>query len=163
MSTMRSLWVLCVIFALQSTALPQGGEPLDLEERVREATLIVVGKLRPVNDVSKYLSGGEVKVEQVLLGATATNKPMAVEYANFPGMFSNTHVFSETNKYICFLTLVPTRMSTNNTLVGVPVGKGRLACNGFELLTDRAFKEVEGLIEKRNKRKGNAPAKGLSQ
>src|SRR5882672_1359237 len=161
MSTMRSLWVLCVIFALQSTTLPQSGEPLDLEERVREATLIVVGKLRPVNDVSKYLSGGDVEIEQVLLGAAATNKPMAVEYANderfIPGMFSSTHVISKTNKYICFLTLLPTRMSTNNTLVAAPVGKGRLACNGFELLTDRALKEVEGLIEKRNKRKGNAP------
>src|SRR5882724_3318586 len=98
MSTMRSLWVLCVILALQSTALPQSGEPLDLEERVREATLIVVGKLLPLNDVSKYLSGGEVEVEQVLLGATATNKPMAVEYAKFiPGMFSSTHVISTTN------------------------------------------------------------------
>jgi hypothetical protein len=155
MSTMRFLLVSCAILALQSTGLPQSGDLLSLEEKVKEANLIVVGKLQPQNTVSKHLSGGHVEIEQVLLGTVATNKPLVVQYATdelfIPGIFSRTHAISRTNKYICFLTNGPAIQGSESALVSVPVGKRRLASNGFELLTDGTLKVTKSLIVERNK------------
>ena len=167
MSTLRLLWVACVIAALHSTGLAQLGDPLDLGVRVKEAEVIVVGKLQPEYTVSKHLSGGHVEIEQVLLGTVTTNKPLTVQYACderfIPGMISSTHTINRTNKYICFLNSGPAAQGSNRTVVLVPVGKRRLACDGFELLTGRALEETKNLIAERTKKEGNRLTNGSSQ
>ena len=124
---------------------------------MKEANLIVVGKLQPDYTVSKNLSGGHVAIEQVLLGKAATNKPLMVQYATderfIPGILSSAHTISRTNSYICFLKSGPALQGSNSTLVVVPVGKSRLACNGFELLTDRTLKDTKDLLAERTKEK----------
>jgi hypothetical protein len=156
-STIRLLWVLCVVLPLQSTGLSQSDEPLDLKERVREANLIVVGKLSAEYTVGKNLNGGFVEIEQVLLGTVATNKPLTVQYAwdesFIPGIFSRAHTMSRTNKHICFLTNSPATQGSESTGVSVPVGKRRLASNGFEFLTDATLKETKSLIVERNRKR----------
>ena len=157
MSTLRLLWVPCIIVGLQSAALPQSGDPLGLEERVKEADLIVVGKLHPLSTISRHSNSGRVEIEEVLLGAASTNKPLEVQYATderfIPGHASSTHAISRTNKYICFLASRPVTNGPNTAPVVVPVGKGEYACNGFELLTDKALAKTRDLIAERNKKR----------
>jgi hypothetical protein len=156
MNAMRHPIVLCV-WLVGLTAFAQAQEPMPLARRVREAKLIVVGKLQGTVTVSKHQDSSIVQVDKVLFGSAPTNKVLLVWYAGgrqlTPGIASSTHQISQTNRYICFLTFAHSRQPATDTFQARAIGKGHYAHNAFELATEGAMKEVATLIEKKGKKK----------
>jgi hypothetical protein len=153
----RYFLILCIWFARPMIVLSQERDPLPLEDRVKEAKLIVVGKLRGYVTISKHQDSSWVDVEEVLSGIGPTNKTLLVWYSTdrqfIPGIASSTHHVTPTNRYICFLTCDQNTQSSSNTFQARAVGKWRYAHDAFELATEKALKEVRDCIEERNKKK----------
>lgn len=155
MNGMRYAIVLCMWVVLGAFA--QAQEPMPLERRVREAKLIVVGKLQGTVTISKHKDSSIVEIEKVLLGSVPTNKVLLVWYAGSrlltPGIASSTHQISPTNSYICFLTFDHSPKAKTDTFHTHAIGKGHYAHNGLQLATEEALKQVVSLIGERHKTK----------
>jgi hypothetical protein len=152
-----SLYFLCIFLVVSSGSIARGQEPLHLADRVREAKLIVVGKLHPYVTVSRNQDSSTIEVEEVLFGAAPTNKTLMVWYQSdrlfTPGIASSTHHVSPTNHYICFLTYDGETQSVSGAVRMLAIGKRRYAHDAFEVATEATLKDVVDLIAERNKNK----------
>ena len=69
--------------------------PRPVQERIAEATLIVVGKLRNAVGFTKHSQGCDVEVQQVLFGSIPTNKTLTVCTKEACGFGPTSHMKSK--------------------------------------------------------------------
>ena len=148
---MRSLIIFCALTAIALGGLSQTEPyPIPLEDRIAQATLIVVGKLR-IPQVKSVHTSCRIEVEQVLFGAIPTNKTLVVSYSE-SARFSpgRTHKV-EKESYICFVTSSGIEQKSSGTYATRAVGRSGFAHDGFELATDKALQDVKDLTKARKK------------
>jgi hypothetical protein len=150
---MRCLIIVCAltVIALDSLAQPEP-YPILLEKRVAQATLIVVGKLRLPQLLSKH-TDCRIEVEEVLFGAIPTNGTLVVSYTE-SGRFSPSLIRNrEKESYICFVTTEGVEQKSSLTYATRGVGQSAFAHDAFELATDKTLRDVKDLIKERKRRK----------
>ena len=128
----------------QTEPYPQG-----VEERVKQATLIVVGKLRDVQDLGRHRSSCRVEVEQVLLGAIPTNKAtLIVSYTPTGRFWPSRASKTKDESYLCFVTDAGVEQDSQGKHLTRAVGQSRYAHDAFELATEKQVWYVKYLIER---------------
>lgn len=151
----RSLvWVcsiLSVAFAISAQTDPYSRS---VEERLAEATLIVIGKLRDPQGSTRHSQSCRVEVEQILFGAIPTNKTLIVSYTGtarfYPGV---TAPSTSDQRYLCFVTSEGVAQKAELKYLTQAVGKSRYAHDAFQPATEKEVWYVSYLLEKRKKSK----------
>ena len=127
--------------------------PRPVEDRVAEATLIVVGKLREPQGLTKHEQSCRIEVNQVLFGAIPTNKILIVSYTGtahfYPGL---SHAVKD-ESYLCFVTSEGIEQKSDSKYLTRAVGRSRYAHDGFKLATEKEVWYAKYLIEKRRRGK----------
>jgi hypothetical protein len=153
-NSMRSLLILCALMAAAGGSLAQTEPyPIPLEDRVAQATLIVVGKLRDPGGFSRPAQSCRIEVEQVLFGNIPTNKTLVVSYSATARFTPRITHDIQHHSYICFVTSEGVEQESSATYVTRAVGRSRYSHDGFELATDKALRDVKDLVEAKKKKK----------
>lgn len=140
---------LSVAFEISAQTYPY---PRSVEERVAEATLIVVGKLRDPHGMTKHSQSCRVGVEQILFGAIPTNKTLIVSYTGtarfYPGVITP---LPKDQRYLCFVTSEGVEQESDLNYLTRAVGKSSYAHDAFQPATEKEVWYINYLLEKRKK------------
>ena len=132
---------------------------MTLEQRVNQATLVVLGTLEPPASWSgRKRIGGTVTVHQILFGSLGTNRTIHIDYRRSdwmdPWVFSRTWPLPTTNsRCIFFLTSAGVAGSSAMKDLLRPVGPSGYIHDGLELVDAKTLKQTKELIERRRKSK----------
>jgi hypothetical protein len=129
--------------------------PRPVEDRVEEATLIVVGRLREAQGPTKHQQSCRIEVDQVLFGAIPTNKTLMVSYSGTARFYSGFVGALKDKNFLCFVTSDGVEQKSDSKYLTRAVGRSRYAHDAFELATEKEVWFVKYLIEKRRRGKSH--------